>query len=397
MKKIKILRIINRFNLGGPTYNAAYLTKYMPEEYETLLIGGIPEKHETDSLHIVKSLGIEPILIPEMSRSISIYNDFKAYFHIRKYIQHFQPDIVHTHASKAGLLGRLAAIHTNVRIIVHTFHGHIFHSYFHPFLTEIFLHTERYLAKRTSKLIAISPLQKQELTEYFRVADDKKFVMIPLGLDLQKFSEEKQSKRLLFRKMHNLPETLVVIAIVGRLAPVKNHTLILDAIKLLKKKSEKKFELLIIGDGELKNELINYAQQLGLQYRTHANQAPADVYFTSWIKEMDKAYAGTDIVALCSKNEGTPVSLLEAQASAKFIVSTNVGGVKDIVHPNSGIIVPDFSAETLANALNTAIDQFEVQNQNIEKYISPSIIQQYSYHTLVQNMDKLYKKLLGKE
>ncbi len=169
---IKVLRIINRFNLGGPTYNAAYLTKYLPSEYETLLVGGVAEKHEADSLHIVKSLNIEPIILPEMSRSIHPLNDWKAYFKLRKIIKQFRPDIVHTHASKAGLLGRLAAIHENVPVIVHTFHGHIFHSYFHPLVTKTFLNIERYLAKRTSAIVAISELQKRELSQVFKVANE---------------------------------------------------------------------------------------------------------------------------------------------------------------------------------------------------------------------------------
>jgi len=392
---IKVLRIINRFNLGGPTYNAAYLTKYLPSEYETLLVGGVAEKHETDSLHIVKSLNIEPIVLPEMSRAIHPLNDWKAYFKLRKIIKRFRPDIVHTHASKAGLLGRLAAIHENVPVIVHTFHGHIFHSYFHPLVTKTFLNIERYLAKRTSAIVAISELQKRELSQVFKVANENKFEVIPLGLDLRKFAEEKKEKRIKFRSQHNLPENYIVLGIVGRLVPIKNHYLLIDAIQQIKSKINRSFELMIVGDGSERENLIQYVQEKNLSYRTNPLGSPADVYFTSWIKEMDGAYAAMDIVALSSKNEGTPVSLLEAQAAGKFVVSTNVGGVKDIVHPSAGIIVEDFNVESFANALLKAIESFEKVNDQIENIVSPKIIEQYSYTRLVENMDNLYKKLLN--
>lgn len=394
---IKILRIINRFNLGGPTFNAAYLTKYLPSEYKTILIGGVHEKHETDSLHILKTLDIEPIIIPEMSRSIHPYNDFKAYQKIRSIIQKYQPDIVHTHASKAGLLGRLAAKKEKTPVIVHTFHGHVFHAYFNPIITKIFIQLEKYLAKKSSAIIAISELQKHELSEKFKIAPANKFEVIPLGLDLKKFSENKESKRKQFRHQYNIAEDTIAIGIVGRLVPVKNHQLLIDAIKILKNITTKKIEVLIIGDGDLKQHLKKYIIEQGLNYRESANQTPADFYFTSWIKEMDISYAGLDIVTLCSKNEGTPVSLLEAQASGKYIVTTNVGGVQDIVMSGAGKIISGFHHTTYAHALNEAIDNYPKFNQTIERFISHVIIEKYSYNTLISNMDKLYKKLLNKK
>ncbi len=394
---IKILRIINRFNLGGPTYNASYLTKFMPDEYQTLLIGGVPHKSETDSLHITKNMNIEPLIIPEMSRSINPLNDIKAYYKIRNVIKNYKPDIVHTHASKAGFLGRLAAIHENIPIIVHTFHGHIFHSYFNPLVTKLFLNIESYLARRTSKIIAISELQKKELSEVFKIAPLDKFKVIPLGLDLKKFSENQPYKRKIFREKYNISDDTITIGIVGRLAPIKNHYLLIDAMKILKKHISKKIEVIIIGDGELKDDLMRYITRLGLTSRTKPQQPSSDFYFTSWIKEMDIAYAGLDIITLTSKNEGTPVSLLEAQAAGKMIISTNAGGVKDIVHPKAGVVINDFKSTTLSDALLKAIERYSQWNNGIFKEISPLVIEQYSYQRLVKNMDALYKELLSKK
>ena len=127
---IKVLRIINRFNLGGPTFNAALLTRYLDDDFETLLIGGVPDEGETDSLHILEQYDVKPIIIPELIRNPNPASDRKAYLKIKAIIEEFKPDIVHTHASKAGVLGRKAAISCGVKTIVHTYHGHVFHSYF---------------------------------------------------------------------------------------------------------------------------------------------------------------------------------------------------------------------------------------------------------------------------
>ncbi|MES2485691.1 MAG: glycosyltransferase, partial [Bacteroidota bacterium] len=126
----KVLRIINRLNLGGPTYNAAYLTKYMHPEYETLLVSGMLDESEQSSEYIVKDLDLYPVYMPEMYRELNPFKDYKSYFKLRKLIEEYKPDIVHTHAAKAGAVGRLAAIHSGVKVIVHTFHGHVFHGYF---------------------------------------------------------------------------------------------------------------------------------------------------------------------------------------------------------------------------------------------------------------------------
>ena len=236
----RILRIINRFNLGGPAYNVAYLTKYLAPEYETLLIGGEKEPDEESSLFIFKEMGIEPLVLSEMNRSINILNDIKAYYRIKRIIKEFKPDIVHTHAAKAGALGRLAAYNCKVPVVVHTFHGHVFHSYFGRIKTTIYKNIERFLAKKTSAIIAISEKQKQELCLEYKIAPLEKTAVIPLGFDLLKFSENQIEKREVFRKQYLIEEDEVCIVIIGRLVPVKNHSLFLKAIQYSKNNSQKK-------------------------------------------------------------------------------------------------------------------------------------------------------------
>ena len=169
-RKIKILRIINRFNIGGPTYNATFLTRYMSDDFETLLIGGLPEEGEADSMHILKEYGVTPLLLPEMKREPNLKSDRLALKKIKSIIEEFEPDIVHTHASKAGAIGRKAAFSRNVPVVIHTFHGHVFHSYFGKIKTAVFKNIERYLARKSNGIIAISNLQKKELSQVHKIA-----------------------------------------------------------------------------------------------------------------------------------------------------------------------------------------------------------------------------------
>jgi UDP-N-acetylglucosamine:LPS N-acetylglucosamine transferase len=180
----KILRIINRFNIGGPTYNAAYLTKHLAPEFETMLVAGMKQDSEESSEFIVESLGLPVQRIPEMRRELDPVRDLAAYRHIRRLIRSFRPDIVHTHAAKAGALGRLAAAACGVPVVLHTFHGHVFHSYFSPARTRFFLAVERYLARRSTAVIALSENQKDELCNRFRVCVPSKCLVVPLGFDL---------------------------------------------------------------------------------------------------------------------------------------------------------------------------------------------------------------------
>jgi glycosyltransferase involved in cell wall biosynthesis len=199
-KKIKVLRIINRFNLGGPTFNAAYLTKYLGDDFETLLVGGDKDDTEESSTFILDQLGLEPIIIPEMRRDIGLKEDKIAYQKLKKIIQEFKPDIVHTHASKAGTLGRMAASKCNVPVVIHTFHGHVFHSYFGKTKTLVFKNIERYLARKSTAIIAISDIQKQELFSEHKICKSAKIKVIPLGFDLSRFQENLEEKRISFRK-----------------------------------------------------------------------------------------------------------------------------------------------------------------------------------------------------
>jgi glycosyltransferase involved in cell wall biosynthesis len=388
----RVLRIINRFNLGGISYNVSYLSRYMSQEYETLLIGGPEEEGEESSLFIPQSLGLKPTLIQEMRRSLNPLSDYFAYRKIKKLIKEFKPDIVHTHASKAGAIGRLAASHCKVPIVVHTFHGHVFSGYFGSFKTSFFKWIERKLAKKSSAIVAISNIQKHQLAEEHKICNSNKITVIPLGFDLKRFAEKIPEKRRAFRTKYKLKDDEIAIGIIGRLAPIKNHFLFIDAIEHVAKRQSKMIRAFIIGDGETKQALMNYLNEKKLNYCTEPQEGTL-VTFTSWIKQVEEALPGLDLVCLTSKNEGTPVSLIEAQATGKFIITTNVGGIEDILHPECGLLSESEDLENYQKNLLYAVNNFETVN-NKAGIASKEVINRFSYERLCNDMEALYSTLL---
>ncbi len=392
----KVLRIINRFNLGGPTYNVSYLTKYMAPDYETLLVGGMNDKSEACSDYIVQKLGIHAIKISEMMRSINGYNDVVAYEKIKSIIKRYKPDIVHTHASKAGVLGRQAAISCGVPVIVHTFHGHIFNSYFNKYVTETFRKIEQHYAKRTSAIVAISDIQKYELSEIYKIAPSEKFRVIPLGFDLNRFQENKAMKRDAFRKQYDIADDEIAVSIVGRLVPVKNHRMFIDAIKKVKSKTNRKVRGIIVGDGDLRDGLLEYASLHGLTSSTPEHKVPnSDLIFTSWIKDADYVFAGSEISALTSLNEGTPVSIIESQAANVPVVSTIVGGIRDVVvEGKTALLSPTQNVDAFSENLLMLVENDEMRKQMSEDgWIF--VRDKFHYTRLVNDMKNLYDELLA--
>jgi len=394
----KVLQIINRLNLGGPTFIAGYLTAYLGPNYETKLIAGQKDDSEESSEFILRNMGIEPIYINNMRREISWKNDRAAYLQIDKIIKEFKPDIIHTHAAKAGTLGRLAAINNNIPVALHTFHGHVFEGYFGKLKTEIFLRIERYLANKTSGIIAISNAQKEELVRKFKITTADKSFVIPLGIELEKFQTNQPEKRASFRSKYNLSEDTIAIGIIGRIVPIKNHKLFLDAWKNILPKTTKKIHAFVIGDGEDRDLVIDYCRQLNLGFNTGDNlESTNTLTFTSWIIDIDTAVAGLDIIALTSNNEGTPISLIEAQSAGKAIVSTNVGGIQDIViEGETALLSPKGDFESFSINLLEIIE-----NESLRKKMqlkSPVFANsKFGFMRMVEDHRSLYTELLSKQ
>lgn len=382
----KVLRIINRFNLGGPTYNVSYLTKYMNNGFETMLLGGVPDEGEVDSLFILEDIGVKPFIIKDLKRTPNFKDDLKAYSEIKRIIEEYKPDIVHTHASKAGAIGRLAALNQKVPVIVHTYHGHVFDGYFGRFKTFLYKSIERYLASKSTGIVAISPEQKRDLSLRHKICREDKIKVIPLGFDLNRFHHDRTNHRIGTRAKYQIKEDEVAIAIIGRLVKIKNHTFFLDSIEEVARRTTKKLRVFIVGDGTE----IEYLKEKVARI----DAANLTIEFTSWVKDIHVFNPGMDIICLTSFNEGTPVSLIEAQASSVAVLSTDVGGVQHVVKQGkTGIIVQPNDLESYVESLADLIENEEKRSflsQNGWDYVKEA----FHYEKLVQNMEQYYEELL---
>ena len=392
----RILRITNRFNLGGPTYNVAYLSKYLAPEFETLLVGGTKDESEEGSEYIVENLGLKPVIIPEMRREINLINDYKAYKRLKEIIREYKPDIVHTHAAKAGALGRLAALSCGVPIIYHTFHGHIFNSfYFGKLKTAFYKVIEQYLARKSTRVIAISPIQADELVNQHKIFKSEKLLMVPLGFDLQKFQDNMESKRNSFRSRYKIAEDELVISIIGRLVMIKNHNLFLEAVRKVTDASNKKIRVMIVGDGVERKNIEAKAMELNLSFTDGEASSFKQITFTSWIKDIDWVCAGSDIIALTSLDEGTPVSLIEAQAANKPIVSTNVGGIENVVIPGeTALLSENNQLEPFAENLLLLVENEELRS-NMAKKGWEHVKGKFHFTRLVEDVKTSYQQSLA--
>jgi glycosyltransferase involved in cell wall biosynthesis len=389
----RVLRIINRPAIGGPILNATLLARHLGPEFETLLVAGSCETHEAEATDLLE--GLNCIRMDSMGRSINPLKDVLAYSALRKLIREYRPHIVHTHAAKPGALGRLAAKAEGVPVIVHSFHGHVFHSYFNPLKNRIFLGIERYLAKISDAIIAISPEQKLELSEQFRVASADKFRMIPLGFDLDKFSSDQEQKRTRFRSELGIAADVVVITLTGRLVPIKHHAFFLQAFKKLLGTTDRKVLAVFVGDGESRSSIETLADSLGIRFTSlGAQDSNTELILTSWRTDIDVVNAGSDIVALSSLNEGTPVSLIEASAASKPVVSTHIGGVASVVKEGvSGFLIECGDADAFATRLNQLVSDPALRAE-FGQAGAEHVRSKFAYQRLVSDMSALYHELL---
>lgn len=334
---MKIARIIARLNVGGPARHVVWLNKALQDEnfQSVLLTGTVPEGEEDMSWFAAEN-GVEPHYIPEMSRELSP-KDAVSLLKIYREFRREQPDIIHTHTAKAGTIGRVAGFFyrwltwkiflgkpRRVKFI-HTYHGHVFHSYYGRRKTQFFLFIEKTLARLASdKIIVISNQQFDEIHKQFGVGKEKQFEVIPLGIDLEKF-ENAEEKRQILRDEIGAKDDEILVGLVGRLTEIKNISLLLRVANIYKEQMSEdlpKLKFLVVGDGNLREALEAEAAELDLN---------DIVTFLGNRNDTEVVYPALDIVALTSHNEGTPLSLIEAMGNSRAVISTAVGGVVDLL------------------------------------------------------------------
>lgn len=316
-----IARVIARLNIGGPAIQAILMTEaFRQKGYRALLLTGEVPALEGSMEYLAVERGIVPIKIGSMSRRISWFKDLTTLWQLVRTFQHEKPAVVHTHTAKAGTLGRLAAIATGVPVRVHTFHGHVFRGYFSPLVTRIFLTIERFLARHTDCIVAISESQKQELAEVYKIAPAERIAVIPLGIALDPFLAV-DGRVGEFRSSLGCETNTFLVGWVGRLTGIKDPDLFLRCAGQFVGES-RTVHFALVGDGELRKHCEDQVATAGLG---------SVVSLPGWHKQLEGVYADLDLVVLTSINEGTPVSLLEAMASGKVFVATDAGGVRDLM------------------------------------------------------------------
>jgi len=381
---IKVLRIITRLNVGGPAIHAILLTGGLNKEpFHPLLLTGQEEAAEGNMLDLATARGVRPLLVPELGREVSPKRDLAALLKLLRFIKKEKPHIVHTHMAKAGTLGRLAAKMAGVPLIFHTYHGHIFHSYFSPIKTQAFLGIERMLARVTDTIIVVGERQRHEIAAY-GIAPITKIVAIPLGLELEPFLVAEGHRGELRQELGLGAETPLV-GIVARLVPIKAHEYFLQAARLVRE-AVGGAKFLVVGDGERRGELERLAQGLGLQ---------GEVLFLGWRRDLPRVYADLDVVVLSSLNEGSPVSLIEALAAARPVVATDVGGVGEVVvDGETGRRVPPKDAAALAQAILTLLADPQ-RGQRLGLAGRQRVYPQNATQRLVCDIEKLYQSRLA--
>lgn len=380
---IRVLRIIARLNVGGPAIHVALLTEKLgaPDYASTLVCGNIGAG-EGDMLYYAEARGVQPILVPELGRSLHPLRDMVTIWRLYRLIRRLKPDVVHTHTAKAGFVGRIAAWLAGVPVIVHTFHGHVFQGYFSPAMTRVFIHLERMTARMSDTVITLTEGLRRELAEQYRITDAAHIIVLPLGLDLAPFAGTPR-KNGVFRRQYGFPADAPLIGIVGRLVPVKNHRLFVEAAaKVRAQRPDARF--VIVGDGETRADIEAQVAALGL---TDA------VTFTGWMQDVAPVYADLDVNVISSLNEGTPVSVIEALAAGCPVVATAVGGLPDLLdHGALGALVPSGDADALAAALIAALDHPPDGAQ-----ARRLVLARYGIDRLVNDLDHLYRALLAKK
>lgn len=378
-RPIRVLRVIARLNIGGPARHVSLVSKGLDARgYRHLLVKGA-ESGTEGSLRELAS-GVEVSDLPRLGREISPINDFLCLGKLIRIIREFRPDILHTHTAKAGFVGRLAAILGGVPVIVHTFHGHVLRGYFPAWKNSLFRFFEKVLAKRTNLLITVSQKVALELAEE-GVAPASRFQVVPLGLHLDPFLIVEPHSGL--KKELGLSTRSQLIGAVGRLVPIKDLDTLLQALALLQADLPD-LHLALVGDGESRQPLSATIRKLGLS---------ACIHFMGWRHDLPHIYGGLDMVVLSSRNEGTPVSLIEALAAGRPVVATQVGGVPEVLQGGKlGRLVPPGNPTEMAQAIRAEL----AHTRGLPWSLRVELVERYSPKRLVEQMDQLYRQALAR-
>jgi glycosyltransferase involved in cell wall biosynthesis len=392
MRKIKVVHIITRFDQGGSAENTFLTIRGLDKDrYDVTLVRGLSlESNMSGSEQNVveeriaelSRCGVKVVTVPELVRRVDPLCDAGAFLSIVGIIHRERPVIVHTHTSKAGLLGRLAAFFCRVPVIIHTPHGHVFWGYFTSWKTRCFIFLERVFALWTDRIITLTDQEKKDHLDV-RIGRENQFSTIHSGVELEKYPGSKIDSSST-RTALGIPSDAPVVGTVGRLIPIKGSNFLIEAAaEVIKEKPQAVF--VFLGEGELQGEMEERALQLGI--RDH-------VKFLGWRPDVASILSTFDVFAFPSLNEGMGKALVEAMAMGKPVVASNVSGIRDlVVNGENGFLVPPAKSAVLAEKI-----VYLLKNSHVRRAFGTAgrkKAEGYSADSMVEEIDKLYSALLS--
>ncbi len=373
----RVLRVITRLAVSGVSTHVTLANQGLTRRgWETILVHG---RIQPDELEIELPVDdVATLRVESLARPIRPVADLRAAASLLNIVRSFRPDIIHTHHSKAGIVGRSVAFVAGVPS-VHTFHGHVFEGYFSPRVSASIVAAERLLATRTTRLIALGPLQRDDLLAR-GIGRADKFEIVPLGLDLHRF---RPGDRASARAELGLPADALIVVFVGRLVPVKRADRMIRAFTRLRSRRPDA-RLYVIGDGTERAAAETQAAEAGVA---------GAVTFCGWRTDTAAWYAAADFVALTSDNEGTPLAIIEAAAAGRPAVATSVGGVADVVIDGvTGLLAPVKDEDALAAALIRLGDDPDLRDRL--GAAAPAAAARFGADRLVDDLERIYRDLL---
>ena len=375
-------------NVGGPAHHVSILGGRLdPRGYETLLVTGRVGGGEASAQDLAQERGARLLTLPTLSPEIRPLDDLRTLVSLIRLIRRFRPQVVHTHTAKAGFLGRIAA-RVAVRprpLIVHTYHGHVLEGYYSRPVTTLYRLLERLCATFSDALIGVSQSTVDDLVR-LGVAPRERFRVVPLGLELEPFLalDEAPPADAPLRREAGAGAGDVIVAVTGRLAPIKRVDVALEAVARARAKGAP-LRLVVVGDGTLRPGLERRAQELGLGDAA---------YFAGFRDDMPAVVAAEDVALLSSANEGTPVALIEAAAGGRPAVATDVGGVRLVVSDRGGRVVAPGDAQALGDALAELSTNRELRI-SLGRAARAHVTERFGAERLVEDIDRLYRSLLA--
>jgi glycosyltransferase involved in cell wall biosynthesis len=384
---VKVLRVIARLNMGGPALHVAYLTAGLAERgYDTTLVAGTLARGEDSMAFVAEELGVDVVRIDELRRDIAPVRDALAVVKLARLIRSERPRILHTHTAKAGAVGRLAALlagDARPPIVVHTFHGHVLRGYFDPIRSAGFRLLERWLARTSTALVAVSPEVRDDLVA-LGVAPAGKFAVVRLGVELDDRVDPDANGRVETRRLLGIPPERFAVGWIGRMTGVKRTDDVLLAFRRLRERGVDAC-LCLVGDGPDRDHVERRAHELGVM---------RDTFFLGYQEEVAPFFSAFDAFVLPSVNEGTPVTAIEALAGGRPVVATRVGGVPDVVRDGvDGFLVEAGAIDDLAERLQRLADDPDLRAR-MGAAGRERVVARYAVDRLVDDMDRLYRSLL---